>query len=322
MPTIFDAITEMNNLWEAWNLVARKKSAPGLDRASVPSFGRHPEANLRRLRCELRDGSYRPAPLRGVWVPKPDGNWRPCGTPAVRDRVAQRAFLNVVVPIVDGRFFNGSHAYRPARSIHTAIAQVEWARDRGQKWVIESDVEKCFESISRPRALAALAAQLGDERAITLAALWLENATDWGLGPVKSERGITQGDLISPFVCNVFLDRFDSALLERGFRPVRCATPMIFVVPLRRRQRADQALEEASAALGELSLAIAHRKTRLTSFEAGFDFLGTLFVGSLTMPRYRIETAKGKARWTAGYEVKTVPAHPPRPRASHAAFLV
>ena len=125
MLTLFDAITDEENLWNAWSLVARKKSAPGLDGVSVATFGRRPEAGLHHLRRELRAGSYQPVPLRGVRVPKSGGGWRPCGTPAVRDRIAQRAFLNVVVPIVDGRFYNGSHAYRPARSIHSAIAQVE-----------------------------------------------------------------------------------------------------------------------------------------------------------------------------------------------------
>ena len=154
-----------------------------MDRISVQAFGKRPEVNLRRLQHHLRESSYFPQPLRGVWVPKPSGGFRPCGTPSVRDRSAQRAFLNKVVPLVDARFSNGSHAYRPARSIHTAIGQLEWARDRGRKWVLESDLEKCFESIDRSKALHALGEQLGDERALALAALWIGNGTCWGGEP-------------------------------------------------------------------------------------------------------------------------------------------
>ena len=316
MWTLFDAITDEENVWNAWSLVARKRSAPGLDGVSVAAFGRRPEAGLYRLRRELRAGSYRPVPLRGVRVPKSGGGWRPCGTPSVRDRIAQRAFLNVVVPIVDGRFYDGSHAYRPARSIHSAIAQVEWARDKGKKWILESDVEKCFESICRVRALQELKVQLGDKRALDLAARWLDNPTDWGKGPIVSECGITQGDLISPFVCNVLLDKFDADLLAKGLRPVRYADD--FVVPFRHRRHADQALQDASDALGALGLNIAHRKTRLTSFEAGFDFLGTLFVDSLAMPRHRVETDSGRACYSAGYEKPRASA----PRWETRAFLV
>lgn len=300
--TLFDSITDMDNLWAAWNLVARKKSAPGRDGVSVPAFGRNPEANLRRLHRHLCEGTYRPQPLRGVWVPKGHEDWRPCGTPAVRDRVAQRAFLNIVVPIVDARFSNGSHAYRPARSIHTAIAQVEWARDRGRRWVLESDVEKCFESIDRGQALRELGEQLQDERALSLAAQWVENRTCWGGEAVKRERGIAQGDLISPLICNVLLDRLDFALLECGFRPVRYADD--FVVPLRKRRQGAEALEVATSALDALGLRVARHKTRLSTFEAGFDFLGTLFVGTLTLPRHRTLTRKGKVRYTSGYERK------------------
>jgi len=262
--------------------------------------------------------------LRGVWVPKPGGGFRPCGTPSVRDRIAQRAFLNKVVPIVDARFSNGSHAYRPARSIHTAIGQVEWARDRGRKWVLESDVEKCFESIDRGQALQELGQQLQDERALALAALWIENVTSWSGEVTKEERGIAQGDLISPLVCNILLDRLDLALLANGFRPVRYADD--FVVPLRARKQGPHALEVAVAALDELGLRIARLKTRFSTFEAGFDFLGTLFVGSLALPRYRTVTRSGRVRYTSGYGPKRKnERRAPRPtsrEAKVAAFLV
>ena len=184
--------------------------------------------------------------------------------------------------------------------------------------MLESDVEKCFESIERPRALRELEVQLGDKRALDLAARWLENPTDWGAGPIVTELGITQGDLISPFVCNVLLDRFDADLLAKGLRPVRYADD--FVVPFRHRRHADQALRDASDSLGALGLNIAHRKTRLTSFEAGFDFLGTLFVGSLAMPRHRVETDDGRAYYSVGYEARRP--RPTQQRWETRAFLV
>lgn len=111
--------------------------------------------------------------------------------------------------------------------------------------------------------------------------------------------------MVSPFVCNVLLDGFDAALINKGLRPIRYADD--FVVPLRKRRHADDALENATAVLSALGLTIAQHKTRLTSFEAGFDFLGTLFVGSLAMPRHRVETEDGRAYYSAGYEAPRVP---------------
>lgn len=297
--SLFEAIVAPDNLRAAWNTVARKKSAPGIDGVSVSDFSRFVDDELRLMGRYLRNGRYHPWPLRGVFVPKGKGDWRACGTPTVRDRIAQRAFLNVVVPIVDARFYNGSHAYRPARSIHSAISQVERARERGKKWVLESDVEKCFESIDRMLALATLETQLRDDRALNLVTGWIENTIDWGAGPVQPTRGIAQGDLISPFVCNVFLDRFDAALVQQGFSPIRYADD--FLIPLRSPNRAELGKEAATNALKDLGLQLSQRKTSLTSFGNGFTFLGTLFVGALTLPRHRYEK-KGRVTYSSGYE--------------------
>lgn len=304
-----------------WTHTAKKRSPRGLDGVSVEAFGRDAEANLRGLRRQLLGGAYRPVPLRGVYVPKADGSFRPCGAPSMRDRIAQRAWLNVVVPVVDARFCNGSHAYRPARSILKAIAQGEDARARGMRHVLESDIERCFESIERRLALRLLGEQLPDERALGLLEKWIENPTDWGSGPVGSERGISQGDLVSPFLCNVVLDRFNAALVQSGFRVVRYADD--FLVPMRRSSHYDAALGAISDHLAPLQLQIAPRKTRLTSFEAGFDFLGALFLGGLTLPRHRTVSRSGKVRYRVGYEKPTFPAarSRPKPRRGEAAFL-
>lgn len=300
MTDFFSLVCSEENLWKAWTHTVKRRSPGGLDRVSVEAFGRDAEANLRGLRRQMLSGAYRPVPLRGVFVPKADGTFRPCGAPSMRDRIAQRAFLNVVVPVVDARFWEGSHAYRPARSIHTALTQVEHARDRGYRHVFESDIEKCFESINREMALGFLGESLPDERVLGLVRRWLENPTDWGHGPVLGERGISQGDLISPFLCNVVLDRFDASLVKSGFRIVRYADD--FLIPLRRPKNHESAREATFEFLSPLQLQVAPRKTRLTSFEAGFDFLGAVFVGQMMMPRQRRETPSGKVRWGVGYE--------------------
>lgn len=309
MTNLLDAIGNEDNLWLAWRQVARKKSAPGIDGVSVPEFSRAPEKQLRRLGEQMRRGTYQPLPLRGVWIPKRDGGWRKAGAPTVRDRIAQRAWLQVLSPVIDGHFANSSHAYRPARSIHTAIAQVEFLRDSGRRVVLESDVADCFDSIDRDLLLQTLKQYVSEAAPVELARRWMETGTVWSKNddlPLLGAHGLAQGDLVSPLLCNVFLDGFDVTLWDSGFRLVRYADD--FVILTRRRAGALAAYEAACRILANLGLQLNPRKTRLTTFEQGFEYLGALFVGNCVLPLHKRETQKREGwrstRYSTGYEEK------------------
>ncbi|HIE52762.1 MAG TPA: hypothetical protein EYP85_13490, partial [Armatimonadetes bacterium] len=296
------------NLRAAWRQVRRKHSVPGLDGVSGEEFGRAAERHLKQLRRELLAGGYRPLPLRGTFVLKRGGGWRFVGIPTVRDRIAQRALLNVLTPILEPEFEPCSYAYREGRSIYQALSQVQAWHQAGLHWLVDADIDECFDSINRDLLFACLRQYITEQPILDLIRAWVEAGTvyrgEWLLSP----RGIPQGDVISPTLCNVLLDEFDEALLKKRRRLVRYADD--FLILASTRQRAEKFLEEARTTLEALDLRLDPQKTRIVSFEQGFKYLGTIFVHDLVLPTVPMEreTPHGER------QVIYVPGYPQPPR--------
>jgi group II intron reverse transcriptase/maturase len=293
MGRLLEGLTDLDNLWLAWHDVRRKNSAPGLDGVSVAEFAPHAPAHLKVLRRELRCGDYRPQSLLGVSIPKADnGGWRKIGIPAVRDRVAQRACLNLLEPILDPELEDCSYAYRAGRSIYGALAQIERWRDRGHRVLLDADIENCFDSIDRDRLMDVLRCYVVEPEIIALVRLWLEAGVVWpqkrdDVSPLPriariAPCGIPQGQIISPLLCNLFLDGFDEALLGRNFKLVRYADDLVVLTT--DREKAIEAQDATREALDALGLRLHRRKTRIADFERGFRYLGAVFVGDLMLP--------------------------------------
>lgn len=142
-------------MWEAWERVRRNRGAAGVDAvtlAEVEAYG--VERLLGELEGDLRQGRYRPAPVRRVAIPKPDGGMRPLGIPRVRDRVVQQATKLVLEPIFEADFVDASFGYRPRRSATAACERIRTAFPRGCVWVAEADIRDFFSSIDHRRLLA------------------------------------------------------------------------------------------------------------------------------------------------------------------------
>jgi retron-type reverse transcriptase len=308
MNDLLTAMADSANLEKAWDDVWSKDSGPGIDGVTVGEFSRHARSHLRTLRRQLLRGAYQPLPLRGSYREKLSGGWRAIGAPCVRDRVAQRACLNVLAPLLEPHFEECSYAYRPGRSIYHALAQVETWRAAGHRVILDADVEKCFDRIDRSLLLGILGQYVRDASVLALLQLWLEagvifqgwtppeirrthaaavaDATASGRPqPLVSPLGIPQGDIISPLLCNVFLDEFDEALLGRGFKLVRYADD--FIVAGKNAAEAREALHASESALASLRLSLNREKTRIVTFEEGFKFLGTVFLGETAMAATR-----------------------------------
>ena len=120
-----DKVYDLRNLHEAWKAVKRNKGASVVDQVSVARFEKDLERNLRRLHEQLREGSYKPPPVRRVYIDKADGSKRPLGIPAVADRVVQMATVRVLTPIFEAVFLPCSHGFRQGYSTRTAVAMVE-----------------------------------------------------------------------------------------------------------------------------------------------------------------------------------------------------
>lgn len=259
----------------AWTAVRANRGAAGADGATMTGFEKELDANLSRLRAELLDGSYRPQRVTQVLVPKAGDDWRPISLWAIRDRVAQRAVYNYLEGPFESRFLPCSHGFRPGRTTATAARAVEQARRSGARWVLDADIKDCFGSMDNRRLLALLASWRVPEPFIKLAGRWLR-ARVWNGWAGRREAGTSQGGVISPLLCNVYLHPFDEALQQRGLSLVRYADD--FVVLARDERAIDRARSLAATELERLGLAIHPHKTRVTTFGEGFQFVGWFFV--------------------------------------------
>lgn len=268
---MIDAIVAWPNLCAAWTRVADNAGSAGPDAVSIDRFARNWEEHLRTLGDLVRIRRYRPGSLRRVVIPKRDGGQRLLRIPNVGDRVMQRAALNVLEPLLERQFLPCSYGYRPRRGVRDAIAAVVRLRELGQRWVLDADIDNCFDSIDHRLLLDFLKEDVRDAQVVWLLHHWLLN----GRCAQEPDRGLAQGMPISPLLCNIYLHRLDKALTRGRWLLVRYADD--FVVCCSSPGQVVEAQRAVEQALARLKLRCAPAKTRAASFFDGFEFLGARF---------------------------------------------
>jgi len=274
MPTrlLSRALTQ-DNLRAAYARVAQNKGAPGVDEISIRRFARNWETQIVELRESVRANTYKPQRLRQFQIrkPPPKIGWRTISICTVRDRILQRAVLNVLEEKLDAQFLDCAFGYRPGRSTQGALDAVLRYRDAGLRWTLDGDIEHFFESLDHTRLLDFLREDVDDVQIIALIEMWLKT----GRREKNQAVGTPLGMVISPLLSNVYLHRFDLALTRLGFRLVRYADD--FVILGETRAEMEEAQRFVAWALDALRLKLAPAKTRVVSFDQGFDYLGVHF---------------------------------------------
>ena len=265
-------------LTEAWRKVRANSQVAGVDGLTVPQFESRLFMKLKEVQRELETRRYTPQAVKRLSLPKPDGRRRAVGILTVRDRIVQRAALEVIQPLFEVDFEESSYGFRPGRSLEGALEQVGRWIEQGYPWALDLDIDSFFDRIPVDRLYRRIRAKLHDRELLRLIRTWLELSAlsserrGWGFRRRERRRGVLQGSALSPLWANIYLDQFDKRARRAKMKTVRYADDILILTASQ--QEAKAALKWADRLLGALGLALNPHKTSLAHAEKGFDFLG------------------------------------------------
>lgn len=282
----------------AWRKVARNRGAAGVDGQSIERFTAQSERYLRELGESLRDGSYRPSPIKRVEIPKGDGQSRPLGIPTVKDRIVQTALKMVIEPIFEVQFRPGSYGFRPGRSCKDALREVERLLREGHAFVVDADLRSYFDTIPHDRLMDQVGGSISDGRMLALIEGFLRQNIMTDMGNWQPTTGTPQGAVLSPLLANIYLHPLDLLMERSGYRMVRYADDL--VVLCRSEAEARAALRLLQAWVAENGLTLHPHKTRVGDWRQpgqGFEFLGYRFEAGRRLVRQKsLKALKDKVR--------------------------
>ncbi len=214
--SLMEAVVERGNLRLAYQRVTGNKGAAGVDGVAVSGLKDHLKRHWPVMRARLLAGDYQPMAVRGVDIPKPQGGVRTLGIPTVVDRLIQQALHQVLQPIFEPTFSEGSFGFRPGRNAHQALRRAQQYVADGKRWVVDIDLEKFFDRVNHDLLMGKLATRIGDARVLKLIRRYLEAGmmTDGLVQP--RQQGTPQGGPLSPLLSNILLTELDRELEGRG----------------------------------------------------------------------------------------------------------
>ena len=234
--SLIDKVYAHQNLLAAFARVKANGGSAGVDHETVEHFARRLDEEIEQLSRGLREGTYRPNPVRRTWIPKVGRReLRPLGIPTVRDRTVQAALYNVIAPIFEAGFAQRSYGFRPGRGCKDALRRVTELLRSGFVHVVDADIRSYFETIPHDRLLGLIGKKIADGRVLELISSYLtqgvvEEASIW-----TPERGTPQGAVLSPLLSNIYLHEIDrqwsgkSESGEDAVRLVRYADDMVLM---------------------------------------------------------------------------------------------
>lgn len=223
-----EKILDRNNLNNAFRKVKSNKGAEGVDGMGVDELLPYLKDNKDNLIQSIRDGKYRPNPVRRVEIPKEEkGKIRKLGIPAVVDRVIQQAITQVLTPIFEKQFSDNSYGFRPRRSAHGAMKKCLENADKGYKYVVDMDLEKYFDTVNQSKLIEVLSRTIKDGRVISLIHKFLRAGVIERHTFKETGVGVPQGGPLSPLLSNIMLNELDKELGKRGHKFVRYADDMM-----------------------------------------------------------------------------------------------
>jgi RNA-directed DNA polymerase len=304
---LIDKVWSPKNLESSLQKVVAKGGSAGVDNQSARQIEVYKDQTIAKLEQQLRAGQYQAQAVKRVWIPKPGSKEkRPLGVPTLRDRIVQGALLHVLEPIFERDFAPQSYGFRPGKGCKDALRRVEELLKSGHHWVVDADLKSYFDTIPQEGLMERIREKIADGRVMELVEQMLgAGVMDSAKGWQPTEQGTPQGAVISPLLSNIYLDKLDWQMAQKGFEMVRYADD--FIVLCRTQEQAQEALERVKDWVEANGLKLHPIKTRLVdaSLAGGFDFLGYHFERGMKWPRNKSmdklkDTIRKKTRRTQG----------------------
>ena len=273
---LLEQVLSRANLQQAWKQVRANKGAPGIDGVTIEQFPDWARTGKWQTTVkQLREGGYRPSPVKRVEIDKSDGGKRLLGIPTVQDRVIQQAISQILTPIFDPHFSEHSFGFRPGRNAQQAVKQVQQIIQQGRRFAVDVDLSKFFDRVDHDLLMTHLGRKLRDKRLLQLIGTYLRAGIMDGQQFIQSKEGVPQGGPLSPLLANILLDALDKELEKRGHRFARYADD--FTILVKSREAGKRVLRSISHYLqNKLKLIVNEKKSRVVKTTES-QFLGFTF---------------------------------------------
>ena len=224
---LIEVILSKENLNRAYKKVVANKGASGVDGITVEELGDYIRENREKIVTSLRNRTYIPKPVRRVYIPKDNGKKRPLGIPTALDRTIQQAIAQPMSDIYEEIFSDYSYGFRPGRSCHDAIKQALEYLNGGYEWVVDIDIEQFFDRVNHDKLIQILREQVNDSTTLNLIRKYLKAGVMENGLEKATITGVPQGGPLSVVCSNIYLDKLDKELEQRGLRFTRYADDVL-----------------------------------------------------------------------------------------------
>ena len=288
--SLMDKLYRVKLLRSSFYKVKANNGAAGVDHVTVDHYEENLEANLEELSQDLKEGNYKPQPIKREWIPKLGrSEKRPLGIPTVRDRIVQTALKDLLEPIFEREFTDNSYGFRPNRGAKDALRELQNLLSEGYIYVVDADIRSYFDNIPHDLLMERVEKRVTDNGILSLIRSFLEVEIMEETGNWTPEGGTPQGAVISPLLANIYLNPLDHLMEDKGFNMIRYADD--FVVLCRTKEEAREALKVINDWIKKAGLKLHPDKTKLVDAtkRGGFDFLGYHFERGYKWPRKKSE---------------------------------